>query len=419
MKYEGHLFIWFTILMPFAKNNLFYPYSMQIINWLFCFGAILVMWRFAPFNSYIKSCITLSLPFKIYSQLARCYSLGIFFLFILASLYPKRLEHPIIYAILILVIANTSIMALVGAFAFGVIFLFDLFNSLKNNGISKKLFIFIFILFFLGAVLVLGQLVNFSIPFYAVNSRFYNFNTNFLCFYLDAPVSIFKIIFATLYSFLLIFSSLFFKKDTKILFFLFLTQLLLIVIFSKVYAGECWHFCFLFIYFIISVWLYLSECKLTSQFQKNYIMLFFVFCFLLIFFPSNYKTFIGIHSGLRYYVENNIDTFNSSKIFFFPNHSYTKEIVPYIDKYNLDMYDSHGNQIKSLDAFFVQWKDDIIDFQKIKEIIGNDSYAFIFTDLKSNQLFMDRIKNTKLLYGLQIDLYRCILPSYLYIIKKI
>lgn len=208
MRYEGHLFIWFTILMPFAKNNLFYPYSMQIINWLFCFGAILVMWRFAPFNSYIKSCITLSLPFKIYSQLARCYSLGIFFLFILASLYPKRLEHPIIYAILILVIANTSIMALVGAFAFGVIFLFDLFNSLKNNGISKKLFIFI--LFFLGAVLVLGQLVNFSIPFYAVNSRFYNFNTNFLCFYLDAPVSIFKIIFATLYSFLLIFSSLFF-----------------------------------------------------------------------------------------------------------------------------------------------------------------------------------------------------------------
>ena len=31
-KLDGHLFIWHTILMPFAKNNLFYPYSAYNFN---------------------------------------------------------------------------------------------------------------------------------------------------------------------------------------------------------------------------------------------------------------------------------------------------------------------------------------------------------------------------------------------------
>ena len=70
MKYEGHLFIWYLLIMPFAKNGLFFPYSMQLINWGFMFAAILVMWKHAPFNSWTKSFITFSLPVNIFSLYA-------------------------------------------------------------------------------------------------------------------------------------------------------------------------------------------------------------------------------------------------------------------------------------------------------------------------------------------------------------
>lgn len=92
-------------------------------------------------------------------------------------------------------------------------------------------------------------------PFYAVEN-YYNYNSHFLNFYLGNLIIYFKLIFALLYSFLLIFSGLFFSKNIKPLFFLFLTQLLLVIIFSKIYAGEYWHFCFLFIYLFILLYLY-------------------------------------------------------------------------------------------------------------------------------------------------------------------
>ena len=210
MKYEGHLFVWYTIIMPFAKNNLFFPYSMQIINLLFCFGAILIMWRFAPFNPVIKTFITFSLPFKIYSLYARCYSIGIFILFVICSLYPKRLEHPIIYSLLIIILANTSVMALVGAFVLGILFLFDIFKSFSIKQFSKINYFSVFFIFLFGALLVLLQLGDFSIPFYAQDSDYYNFQNHFLKFYLGNPPDFKHLSLVFVYSFLLLLSPAFF-----------------------------------------------------------------------------------------------------------------------------------------------------------------------------------------------------------------
>ena len=63
MKAEGHTVLWFLCLMPFAKTNFMYPYSMQLLNWLFCFIAILILWLKSPFNNWVKFLITFSFPF--------------------------------------------------------------------------------------------------------------------------------------------------------------------------------------------------------------------------------------------------------------------------------------------------------------------------------------------------------------------
>ena len=128
---EGHFPIWNILLFPIAKLHL-YPVSMQLLNWIFCFLALAILWVKAPFNNFTKICITFSFPFLgYYSVVARCYSIGILLIFLIASLYKKQLEHPLIYCGLIFLCANTSLMALIPATAFCVIFIFK-FIKCKN-----------------------------------------------------------------------------------------------------------------------------------------------------------------------------------------------------------------------------------------------------------------------------------------------
>ena len=153
-KYEGHLFIWHWILKPFSTNNLFYPYSMYIINWIFCIIALIIFWNKAPFNLVEKTLITFSYPFFWYfSIVARCYSIGILFLFLILSFWRERLKRPYLISTLLILLANTSAMALIGAFVLGLIFLFDLIKE-KDN---KKIFYSLLILS-AGAIVVFCQL---------------------------------------------------------------------------------------------------------------------------------------------------------------------------------------------------------------------------------------------------------------------
>ena len=109
-KYDGHLFIWHGLIMPFAKFDFFYPYPMYILNWIFCVFALVVFWNKAPFSVLEKSLITFSYPFVWYFGIvARCYSIGILFLFLILSFWKERLKRPYLISLLIILLANTSV----------------------------------------------------------------------------------------------------------------------------------------------------------------------------------------------------------------------------------------------------------------------------------------------------------------------
>ena len=159
MKNEGHLIIWYLLIMPFAKLKLWYPYPMQIINWLFAFGAILVMWKKAPFHPITKAVITFSCPFLlVLPVIARCYAIGVFLIFLLAVLYKNSLKHPIWYSILLILAANTSLMVLFGATAFGLVFSYNMIKGALKDEVTKKDFRIVFSILALGGVLVLWQI---------------------------------------------------------------------------------------------------------------------------------------------------------------------------------------------------------------------------------------------------------------------
>ena len=247
MKYEGHTILWYLCLMPFAKFNIGYPYSMLLINWLFCFVAMLILWLKSPFNNWIKFFISFSFPFLGYLPVvARCYSIGIMFLFMLCALYKERLKHPNWYALLLILCANTSVMALVGATVLGCEFLYQLVRKkIKNT--------YVFSILFTGVILVAIQLLTSNSngirtgSFFGLSSD--NIGTLLKYFLFSFNI---KHLFVICVLFTLCVFFIINKIFPK---FLVISFSLLSLIFIFIYSGKFWHYIFYYVYLIIGLWL--------------------------------------------------------------------------------------------------------------------------------------------------------------------
>mgnify|MGYP006907948582 CR=1 FL=1 len=246
MKIEGHTLIWYLMLMPFAKMDWGYPYVMQILNWVFCFGAIILLWKKAPFNNLVKVLITFSFPFfTVYPIIARCYSIGIFLLFLLTILFKDKLKYPIIYSILLVLCANTSVMALFGATAFGILFLYDF---IKEKQDLKNLIIPL-IIFVLGGGLILYLLVGSDATAITDYKGFSIFKEDVVLWYFIPTI-------------LCIIASIFLmRKSPKALFFLGFTYLALTYCSIFKYYGHYWNHYFYYIYLILVIWLGMEKEK--------------------------------------------------------------------------------------------------------------------------------------------------------------
>lgn len=277
MKIEGHLFVWYLIMMPFAKANLWYPYSMLFLNWMFAVLAVIFMWLKAPFNNITKVCITFSFPFlAYYSVVARCYAVGILCLFALAYFYKDKMNHPNIYSFLLIITANTSVMAIFGATAFGILFLY---NLIKNK--SKQM-IYPIIILFIGAFLVLYQMLG-ADPHHNVLIPI-NFSIKFFenVFVLHNPIL--NIFLLLIFAFLLI---KFLIERKQSLVFLLSTYLLLFLEMRFVYTGYFWHHYFFYIYLIIAIWIGYGKNNLAQKFAVGVLTIVsFIFIF-----NFNYESF--------------------------------------------------------------------------------------------------------------------------------
>lgn len=107
-NYDSHAALWYVILFPFAKTG--FPYITQfIIHLIFAvMAAVVFIWK-APFHRLIRYLWVFSyLMVFEYAIVARMYAVPIFLLFLIASVYPKRFQHPAGYAALIFLLFNAS-----------------------------------------------------------------------------------------------------------------------------------------------------------------------------------------------------------------------------------------------------------------------------------------------------------------------
>ena len=289
---EGHFFIWHTLLYPFAHSQIIlYPYPMQVINWIFCFWAMILLWWKAPFNNWIKIFITFSFPFLgCYGVLARCYSIGIFLLFLLATFFDKKLKYPKTYTILLILCANTSLMALVGATAFGILFLYDL---IRDKNLDKKNKAITLAILSFGCIIVLYQLLNIGYFTEVASNRQPHisiklFRNTFLTDNLFANLFLLSVFTVPVFKYL--------SKFKNALFFFVSVYLFLLAFLTSFYPGEFWHSYFFYVYLIIVFWI--SDCHIKADRQKMsaYVVLSLISLILIFHKPVN-KDYFGVYKA--------------------------------------------------------------------------------------------------------------------------
>lgn len=140
LRYEGHPPLWYMILLPFARLG-FSCEVLPLISWFFSVMTVfLILWK-APFGLGMKAAIVFSGGFLFFDTvISRVYCLIPFLLCLIAILYPCRKKHPLLFGLLIGLLANTHVCfsGMVGIF--GIYMLIELFREWKSVSAKQNLF---------------------------------------------------------------------------------------------------------------------------------------------------------------------------------------------------------------------------------------------------------------------------------------
>lgn len=393
MKTEGHTFVWYVLLMPFAKLHFAYPYSMLILNWLFCVGALFVLWKFSPFNTFTKTVITFSAPFFVcYPILARCYAVGIFLLFTLTALFKNKSKIPIIYSVLILLTANTSVVAIGGALAFAVLLWFELFKNkqYKDFGLSLCIGLFCFILLCM-------QLFGANPAITGLKSMLLGLNFDFFANVFIFPHFV-NLILLTIF---VIATTCCLLKSKISLIFLSVTYLFLLSVFHFVYLGFSYHHYFFFVYFIIALWLFSYEENKSDLYEKN---LTSILILVSLFYCADYrfqsqKAFFN--SGSKILFKKIMNISQNGQIVFVGKGFF--QLLPYIEEKNINFYYAHT--LDKITNPMLEEKNipKVINPNVIAEIYKKNKnvYCFILDNEKPLDTFIVETKNGFYIFELQ------------------
>jgi len=376
-RVEGHTFLWYLLLKPFTFLKL-YPYPMLILNWIFCTVAITVLWKRAPFSFFVKALITFSTPFLLYfAPVARCYSIGVMFLFLICSVYPLRFKRPYLFSFLIFLCANTSLMAAIGCFLIGAIYLFELIKRNLKGIFPKEKLIKIFLIFLFCTVILLLQFVSIKTPAIGNTADFIKRLIDFVI--VPNGDNILAFVFHLFSSITFYFLPFYlFKTSKKALIFIFGTYLILSFVFIFFYHGSFWNHYFYYVYFIVLYWLFYSRMK------KNK---FVIFLFSTILFFALFPT--ALHNGSKIEC---IYSSRSKKVakFILDNPKYKNsklytlewwsDIAPgagvYLARNNVKIYDIYNRDRRSFESLkdIFAFKDIPIDFDEFMKNTPEDFY---------------------------------------------
>ena len=141
---SGHPVLW-SLLIYFTKNITGTPISMQLMHWLLGSSAILIFWRFSPFNLLTKFLFTFGyFPFWEYFFVCRHYVIAELLIFIFCSIYHFKQKTYIPFSFCVGLLANTQALSWSIAFAIVMTLVFDWFvnPNQRENYMKSKYWIY-------------------------------------------------------------------------------------------------------------------------------------------------------------------------------------------------------------------------------------------------------------------------------------
>ena len=328
---SGHPVLW-SLLIYLSKNITGTPISMQLMHWFLGSCAILVFWRFSPFNVTTKALFTFGyFPFWEYFFVCRHYVIAELIIFIFCTIFHYRKKTYIPFAICIGLLANTQALSWSLAFAIGITLIFDWFsnpNQRKDYMGNKNWFFDLIASFSISislisfgafsllqvrdSVKILSSLVDIRHILRVIGQIFGGYvliipdSSRFLDLILCASITL-----------ILLISTISFLKIFRPALIFFISGILFLFLFNYfLFLGDgSRHYGYYFLIIISSYWLSSSETnqQITSSFQKNFLSnnnLFNLF-----FFPRILTFCLSIHLvvGLHMVFNDFIQPYSSGK----------------------------------------------------------------------------------------------------------
>ena len=120
IRYEGHPALWHLLVMPLTRVS-DHPELMQVLHVAIATASIYLMARFSPFDLLTKVLLSLSyFLFYEYAQVARNYAIGVLLAFAFCALFRKRESHSILLAVILFLLAQTSVFGAILSLCLGM-----------------------------------------------------------------------------------------------------------------------------------------------------------------------------------------------------------------------------------------------------------------------------------------------------------
>lgn len=138
LKFEGHPILWYLIILPFAKMGLSCV-SIGFISWAISVLTVGLILFKMKLSFKMKLFTVFSCGFLFYNSItSRPYCVIVLLLVLISLIYPRRKEHPVMFGVLVALLANTHICmsGLVGFL--GIQMIYELFTEWKTSRCSRN-----------------------------------------------------------------------------------------------------------------------------------------------------------------------------------------------------------------------------------------------------------------------------------------
>lgn len=166
---EGHPIGWHLLIKPLAMLGLPFE-SIRFLNIILVLLAAAVVLMKAPFSLWQRAAIVFGIPFLYFGVWARSYSLLLLLSVLLASLYSKRHDHCISYAVVLGLLANTVTLFVPFSGLMGFWWIIECFFSKDGLRARRFLAICVFVVIYFSAIIQLIPPV--EVTSFRVSSRF-------------------------------------------------------------------------------------------------------------------------------------------------------------------------------------------------------------------------------------------------------